>query len=68
MERSKLFKTMGWAIGLKEVRKTHRGFIAKTVLPRVEAWEDFEFKKAMKRISFRYIKVTNPLTGEVNFI
>lgn len=57
METSKLFTTMGESIGLKEVKKTHRGYIAKTVLPRVEAWETSEFKKSFKRIQLRSIKV-----------
>ncbi len=44
---------MGRSIGLKEVRKTHRGFIARKVLPKVEAWDMAEFEKGIKKLCTR---------------
>ena len=57
MEKSKLFKTGGYGLGLKEVKRTHRGWIAKNLMAKVEKWADAEFVKAMPMISFRNIPV-----------
>lgn len=67
-ETSKLFTKMGHKIGLKEVKRSHRGYIAKRYMPKVEAFEMAEFEKAMVDLTPRHTIKVRAMNGEVSYI
>lgn len=58
MEKSKTFKLAGFHMGLKKVKKAHRGAIARwNLIPRLESWETEKFEKSIVPIRFRSIPI-----------
>jgi len=67
-ETSKLFQTMGTSLGIKEVKRSHRGYIAKTVMPKVEAWELAMFEEQLIDMTPRHTIRVRDMNGEVSWI
>ena len=67
-ETSKLFNKMGNKMGIKEVRKSHRGIIAKRVMPRVEAWELAMFEEQLVDMTPRPSIRVRDMKGNITWI
>ena len=61
METSKLYIELGRKVNIKEPRFSHRGIIAKKVLPYINTLELVEFARSFKKIdiSIKGIKVND---------
>lgn len=64
-EKSKLFRAMGKSLGIKDPRKSHRGYSARQYMQRVEAYELSEFGKALVDMTPRSSGVPIREHGEV---
>jgi hypothetical protein len=60
-EQSKLYRILGYKLGYKLVKFTHRGIIAKNILSYIDTLELQNFKTQLKHINIldRNIKVNN---------
>ena len=67
-ETSKLYIEGGNLVGIKEVRRSHRGYIAKRLIPTIQKLEAKQFSEECTRITFREPIKVNEFGKQTYFI